>query len=167
MDYVSSELNNIIKTIFIGTIDLSIGTVCSKLIGKLFPVVAFEDIVKSTGKTDEIPLKEGIKPGEHSLDWGDKAKEKLHAAEQYVEAEMKKIFIHRIVKLATSVIVQLSFTLIAGFGIRKITFPASLDDPTAGILFVLSLFNQPHFWINVNTLYDNLFNGFFTLFEPI
>lgn len=132
----SEELITITKTIFVGTVDLCIGVLVSKFIDGLFNPVEAENVNKKTGDNKgEFSIKNTIKTyvDDKSMDW-------------------RKGFWGYFWKAIT----QLSATLIAGLALRRITYPSTLQDPTGGILFVLSLFRQKNFWDNVDNAYNYL-----------
>lgn len=54
-----------------------------------------------------------------------------------------------------STTLQAGVTVISGDQLRNLLYPPNFDDPTGGIVFMMSILHQPHFWEKV----DFVLNG--------
>lgn len=142
--YISDDLMYVAKSVFIATVDLGIGVFISNFVDGLFNP---ELLVDATAK-DNDNYKEDADANKGLPSIGEMLKG--YAAGK--SNEWRATFW----KLAWRVLAQLSLTILSGLAVRRVTFPANLDDPTGGILFILSLFRQKNFWRNVDTAYTYL-----------
>lgn len=141
--YLSEDLVYITKSVFIATMDLVIGVVISNFVDGLFNPVLLKDLPTKGDENEASDDKGSILPSPGEL------------FKSYVSGksnEWRKTFW----QLGWRVLVQLSITILSGLAVRRVTFPANMDDPTGGILFILSLFRQKNFWMNVDSAYTYL-----------
>lgn len=64
-------------------------------------------------------------------------------------------------RYATLTFLQMVCTLILGHDLRLMAYSAQMEDPTGGILFILSLFRQPSFWQAVDAIRNTLWTMIF------
>jgi len=63
-------------------------------------------------------------------------------------------------KLAFSSLVQAVLTVLVADELRNLFWENPQEDPTGGILFIVTLFQQPTLWAKMNQLYSNIFKNF-------
>lgn len=167
---LSHELVRIIRICFMGSMDLVIGTVCAEIINQIFrtyyplqPRPAPSERSRYANSKSGDGIGQDIKQvAEDVWDWTKKevgkvedwAESKLEAGAKSVVAAADKNWGKTLWMLMWRVFAQLSVTLVAGVGLRETTFGMNPNDPTYGILFILSLFRQPVFWQNVDAAYN-------------
>lgn len=68
--------------------------------------------------------------------------------------------------LLFSIIIQAVLTLWVAVEVHDVFLGQSFEDPTGGILLIVSLFRQPNFWVKVNSAADTISDMIVCLFSP-